>query len=317
MNAAGLIESTFRRTGCFPRPRSIEEPTSRKNPCVPAISPEPAEGEREAARPVTERGDREVRPGSWRRRPRRSWPWRSRPPGAGSPACMNITRHGGDDHPHRVDPAVRVAHASLEVLDRLRPDRTPSPARPARQMSCERDRRSQVPSFHLFNTTSGRHPGSHPKLGAGRPPVVIPVSKLAARGLVPPVVGAVSRRLRPVPRWRPRVRGPQCAISSPGGIAALALHSSRARGVELVEELVGVQRVVMEEQHPVGADPVREGDRVARLPNAPSRRDPGTPRRCTGSRGSEGRRRGRGRSPRSSRLEPASGAPSAGSWSGM
>ena len=69
--------------------------------------------------------------------------------------------------------------------------------------------------------------------------------------------------------------------------------------MEVVEEVVGVQGVVVEEQQPLGA---RRGWRRSGCPRSgsgPSRCARGTPRRCTGSRGSTDRRREPGRSRRS------------------
>ena len=67
---------------------------------------------------------------------------------------------------------------------------------------------------------------------------------------------------------------------------------------EPVEELVGVQRVVMKEQPSSLARRAKVSVWV-KVADGPSRRGRGTRRRCTGSRGSADPRRGRGRSPRS------------------
>ena len=103
-----------------------------------------------------------------------------------------------------------------------------------------------------------------------------------------------------------------------GRVAAQLGPAAAGGGVEIVEEVVGVERVVVEEQQPPGADTVGERQRVVDRRSGPSRCARGTPRRCTGSRGSRDPRREPGRSPRSTPARGRRGsAPRAGSWSGM
>ena len=113
---------------------------------------------------------------------------------------------------------------------------------------------------------------------------------------------------------------PSIAISTLGRVAAGRRREAAARAARRARR--GSRRCAAGRGGRAAAasrlDAAREGERVADAPSGPSRRAPGTPRRCTGSRGSAGRRRGRGRSPRSTRARARrAGAPSAGSWSGM
>ena len=55
---------------------------------------------------------------------------------------------------------------------------------------------------------------------------------------------------------------PSMPISSRVGVAAQLLPAAAGGGVEIVQEVVGVQRVVVEEQEPLGADAVGERQRV-------------------------------------------------------
>ena len=157
------------------------------------------------------------------------------------------------------------------------------------------------------------------KVGAGGGEVFSPVSRLRPRALYrrsntpAPARGPVARPKPPSPH--PAVersamrdaaaRGRDLELPAlhahldQGRVAAQLRPAAAGGGVEVVEEVVGVQGVVVEEQQPPGADAVGEGQGVARSGSGPSRCARGTPRRCTGSRGSRGRRREPGRSRRS------------------
>ena len=143
-------------------------------------------------------------------------------------------------------------------------------------------------------------PESGPTTKNRTPAIAYPAVESSARPPVPGVDSACNQAWTRSGgrRRRSRARRPPCPSRARSG-RRRARSRAAARGAEVVEELVGVQRVVVEEHQPLGADPAREGERVGDAPSGPSRRGRGTPRRCTGSRGSAGRRRGRGRSPRS------------------
>ena len=273
--------------GCRVRAEVGEE-----EPAVVADNAAGAEGEGEPADPPADRCDREVREDL-----------RDHGPGVlasreadlqeGEPGLHEHDQAAGDDHPHRVDPDRGIELAGDRLLEVRGVGERRAGDREQQGGGCDQEPSDRVLSSHPITLRAGRACRAASQLREygweGRregSEFVIRVSKIRGRRLVPAGESttreaAIAKPMRPAerrlgqrgqagqPPGRRRALRPPCP-SRAGSRHRRARPGGASRRSELVQELVGVQRVMVEHHQPLGPGPVREGERVGhpRVPPA-------------------------------------------------